>query len=128
MQFFNDRLYLVTSDGKLAAMDASEASIAAAMEGKVPKAKAIKAPKESDAAQVQDTVETVADAGDGVVVECYKEGSKLRVRVITEGYQSWNVQFPKNIREEGARYVVDELRESSRGGFYRAFGEIRKLS
>ena len=66
--------------------------------------------------------------GDGVVVECYKDGGKLRMRVISEGYHNdWNVQFPKNLREEGARFVVEEVRESSRGGFYRARGEIRKL-
>jgi predicted DNA-binding WGR domain protein len=128
MQYFNDRLYIVTTEGKLAAIDASEAAIAAAMEGKIPDAKKIAAPKESGAAQVSTSVETVADAGDGIVVECYKEGSKLRVRVVSDGYESWNVQFPKNIREAGARYVVEELRESSRGGFYRAYGEIRKLS
>jgi hypothetical protein len=51
------------------------------------------------------------------------------VRPISSGYdRSWNVQFPKDIRVEGHRYVVDELRESARGGFYRAHGGIRRLS
>ncbi|MCA9673244.1 MAG: WGR domain-containing protein [Myxococcales bacterium] len=128
MQYYQDRLYIVTNEGTLAGIDVSESAIESAMAGKAPKAKEIKAPSAAQAAQVSDTVETVSDAGDGVIVECYKEGSKLRVRVISSGYQKkWNVQFPKNIREEGARYVVDELRESSRGGFYRAAGEIRKL-
>ncbi|MBW2731198.1 MAG: WGR domain-containing protein [Deltaproteobacteria bacterium] len=127
MQYFRDRLYVVTSDGILACVDASSAAIQAAQEGKVPKAKSIKAPAEAEAARVTDAVQTVSDAGEGIIVECYKEGSKLRVRVITEGYEGWNVQFPKNLREEGARYVVNELRESSRGGFYRAYGEIQKL-
>ncbi len=37
------------------------------------------------------------------------------------------VQFPKGIREPGARYLVTEVRESGRGGFYRAYGDIRRL-
>jgi RNA-directed DNA polymerase len=64
----------------------------------------------------------------GIIVECYKQGSKLKVRAISPGYDSsWNVQFPRNLREEGARYVVEELREDARGGFYRASGKIEKL-
>ncbi len=31
----------------------------------------------------------------------------------------WNVQFPKAIRKDGARYVVEELKTSSGGDFYR---------
>jgi hypothetical protein len=31
------------------------------------------------------------------------------------------------IREEGARYVVEEVREAEGGGFYRALGEIKRL-
>lgn len=73
-------------------------------------------------------LETTRDAGTGVVVECYKEGARLRVRVVSEGFdKAWRCQFPKGIREEGASYVVDEVREA-RAGFYRAFGNIRKLS
>jgi hypothetical protein len=61
------------------------------------------------------------------VLECFKDGGKLRVRVISPGYnQNWRCQFPKGIREVGARYVVDEIREA-RGGFYRAYGNIKKL-
>jgi hypothetical protein len=64
-----------------------------------------------------------------VVVECYKEGNKLRIRPVSEGYnKKWAVQFPKELRELGAKYVVDELRESGSGGFYRAHGNIRKLA
>ncbi|HEY9873372.1 MAG TPA: hypothetical protein V6D12_08035, partial [Candidatus Obscuribacterales bacterium] len=58
----------------------------------------------------------------------FKEGGNLRIRVVSPGYNpNWNVQFPKDIRSEGARYLVDEVRESSRGGFYRSFGDIKKL-
>ncbi len=133
MQFHADRLYIVTTSGALACIDASEAAITAAESGVVPKMKDIKASSApaANTAQVATSsaqLETVADAGDGVVVECFKSGSKIRARVITEGYNSdWNVQFPRNLREDGARFVCDEVRESTRGGFYRAYGDIRKL-
>ncbi len=128
MQFFKGRLYVVTTDGSFAAIDASEAAIAAAKAGTVPEAKAIKAPKAAAAMPSAD-VETTRDAGSGVIVECYKDGSKLRIRPVSSGYdKNMNVQFPKELREEGAKYVVDELRESGAGGFYRAHGAIRKLA
>ncbi|HEY4059937.1 MAG TPA: WGR domain-containing protein, partial [Kofleriaceae bacterium] len=76
MQFFKNRLYIVTTDGSFAAIDASEAAIAAAQAGTVPEAKAIKAPKAAPIAASAE-VETVATAGTGVVVECYKDGGKL---------------------------------------------------
>ncbi|HWU86224.1 MAG TPA: WGR domain-containing protein [Kofleriaceae bacterium] len=128
MQFFRDRLYIVTTDGSLAAIDASEAAIAAAKTGKVPTARSIKAPKAA-AIEPSAEVETTRTPGDGVVVECYQEGAKLRIRPVSTGYnKKWNVQFPKDLREPGAKYVVDELRESRTGGFYRAHGTIRKLA
>lgn len=128
MQFFKDRLYIVTTDGSLAAIDASERAIAAAKTGKVPEARSIKAPKGAAITPTSE-VETTRDAGSGVVVECYKEGSKLRIRPVGAGFnKKWNVQFPKDLREVGAKYVVDELRESGAGGFYRAHGAIRKLA
>jgi hypothetical protein len=69
-----------------------------------------------------------ADAGNGVLVECTSEGGQLRIRVLSPGYRSdYRVQFPKNIRQSGARYVVDGIRESSQGGFYRTYGDIRRL-
>lgn len=128
MQFFAGRLYIVTTDGTFAAIDASEAAIAAAQAGTVPEARAIKAPKGAAVAPTTE-VETVRDAGEGVTVECYADGSKPRVRPVSPGYhRDWNVQFPKELREVGARYVVDGLRESGAGGFYRVHGAIRKLA
>ncbi|WP_236647246.1 MULTISPECIES: hypothetical protein [Micromonospora] len=47
---------------------------------------------------------------------------------LSTGYRrDWSVQFPKGIREPGARYLVTEVRESGRGGFYRTHGDIRRL-
>jgi hypothetical protein len=87
--------------------------------------------KSKTLASVKETgrdVEDTEDAGKGVIVECTKEGGKLRVRVVSPGYNAdWFCQFPKDIREDGARYVVDEVREASQGGFYRVLGDIKRL-
>ncbi|MYW00956.1 WGR domain-containing protein [Streptomyces sp. SID3343] len=128
MQYREDRLFIVTTDGSLACIDVSEAAIEAAQGGTVPEVKDVKA---ATIAAVQPTTEvaTTTDAGTGVIVECTDQGGgRLRVHVVTAGYESgWNVQFPKNVRVAGARYVVDSVRPAGRGGFYRAHGEIRRL-
>jgi outer membrane protein assembly factor BamB len=126
MQYFEEKLYVVTHLGFLGCIDASERAILAAKEGTVPDAKEIAAP--SVAASEVGAVETTKKAGSGVVVECYESGGKLRVRVVSEGYdRSWNCQFPKALREPGARYVVEAVHASKSGSFYRAFGDIKKL-
>jgi outer membrane protein assembly factor BamB/predicted DNA-binding WGR domain protein len=126
MQYFNERLYIVTTFGTLACIDASEAAIQAAQAGTVPQAQVIAAPQVEEVSAT--ALETTMDVSSGVVVECFKEGSNLRVRVISEGYnKNLHCQFPKGIREAGARYVVDEVREA-RGGFYRVLGDIKKLA
>ncbi|WP_157254712.1 WGR domain-containing protein [Nonomuraea typhae] len=126
MQYLDDRLYIVTTDGSLACIDASEAAIAAARAGDVPQPMDVKAAASLEIVEPSAQVETVS-SGDGVIVECVQEGERLRVRVITPGYESWNVQFPKAVRQPGARYLVDGIRSAGRGGFYRAYGEIRRL-
>ena len=82
-------------------------------------------------AKVQGTaadLETTDTVGNGVLVQCFKDKSKLRARVVSDGYNpEWNMRFPRSIREEGMMYVVDEVRESSQGGFYLAYGEIKKF-
>ncbi|MBG1240818.1 vWA domain-containing protein [Nostoc sp. NZL] len=71
----------------------------------------------------------VNEVGSGVELYCTREGGKLRVKVISEGYDSTkNVQFPRAIRAEGARYVVEGLELSSEGTFYRVCGNINRFA
>ncbi|MFD7842600.1 WGR domain-containing protein [Nocardia sp. NPDC059764] len=127
MQYHDEKLYLVTTNGTLACLDVSESAIRNAEQGVLPQTLSIKAP-EISAVMPSSTVEVIADAGDGIVVECVQENGNLRVHVLSAGYQrGWNVQFPREIREAGARYVVDAVTESARGGFYRVRGDIRRL-
>lgn len=112
-------------------MDASEAAISSAQQGTVPVVRDVKLAAALPAyapATAVDAVATVAHAPAGaVVVECTQASGRLRVHVVSEGYDaSWNVQFPRTIREPGARYVVDALHAAA-GGFYRVRGDIRRL-
>ena len=66
--------------------------------------------------------------GDGVLLQCLKDGKKLRIRVVSDGYSPvYNIRFPRSIREEGALYVVDEVEEVASGGSYIAYGKIRRF-
>jgi predicted DNA-binding WGR domain protein len=128
MQYHGQRLYLVTTAGTLACVDASEAAIRAAERGSVPDVVDVKAPRRMPAVAASTTVEVTSEPGAGVVVECVDEGGRLHIRVVSSGYHpDWLVQFPKDIREPRAHYLVAELREAGRGGFYRAYGDIRRL-
>jgi len=127
MQYLNEKLYIVTTRGYFTCIDASPEAIERAKEGVVPVAKDIKAPK-SITVKITTTLEITTDSSNGVVLKCIKEGSKLRVRVVSDGFnKDWNVQFPKNLREEGALYWVQELYQSNNGNFYRVYGDIKKL-
>lgn len=128
MQYHDGRLYLVTTNGTLACLDVSETAVRDAEQGVVPRAVSIKAP-ELAAVVPSSTVEVVTDAGGGIVVECVDVQGRLRVHIVSPGYRrEWNVQFPREIRQAGARYVVDGVAESARGGFYRVRGDIRRLT
>jgi Ca-activated chloride channel family protein len=73
-------------------------------------------------------LEAVSDAGSSVVLRCEKESGKLRIRVVSEGYdKGLHVQFPRAIREEGASYAVDSVVLSADKSYYRAVGTIRRL-
>jgi len=64
----------------------------------------------------------------GVIVRCVKEGGKLRVKVASDGFDAgFNVQFPRSLRQEGVRYLVERVEPSSNGTFYRASGAIQVL-
>ncbi|MEH2257522.1 vWA domain-containing protein [Nostoc sp.] len=71
----------------------------------------------------------VNEVGSGVELYCVREGGKLRVKVMSEGYDSTkNIQFPRAIRAEGARYVVEGLELSSERTFYRVRGNISRFA
>lgn len=128
MQYLDEKLYLVTTDGSLVCVDASEAAIAAARAGSVPQAVDVKSAAALPTYTPAEAVQTVsAVPSGGVVVECFSQGSRLRMRIVSEGFDpAWNVQFPRHIRQAGARYVVDAV-HAAPGGFYRVRGEIRRL-
>ena len=70
----------------------------------------------------------VSDAGaGGVELACYREGGKLRMKVLSPGFADLNVQFPRDIRAEGAHYLVAQLEPSADGTFYRTHGSITRL-
>jgi outer membrane protein assembly factor BamB len=130
MQYHDRRLYIVTTDGSMACIDVSEQAITAARGGSVPVPVDVKA---AAATTYQPTAELAAVpaasalAGSGVVVECVDVHGRLRIRVSGPGYHTdWNVQFPREYRVAGARYLVDDLVASDRG-FYRIRGEIKRL-
>ncbi|WP_016698782.1 WGR domain-containing protein [Actinoalloteichus spitiensis] len=132
MQYHDDRLYVVTTDGSLACIDASEQAVTAAKEGQLPRTEDIKATgweRVTPSTRLETVRRSASTRGlAGVEVECVQEGGRTRVRVLTPGFDpTWRVQFPKDIREVGARYLVAEVHESGRGGFYRARGEIKRL-
>lgn len=132
MQYFQEKLYIVTTDGTFACIDARQGAITDAEAGILPTYKDVKiaASQISESIDVNDTaiLETTQDDSRGIKLKCVKEGGKLRVKVLSAGYhQDWHVQFPKNLRQEGQIYIVDEIREASQSGFYRAFGNILKL-
>jgi Ca-activated chloride channel homolog len=83
--------------------------------------------QKADAISLAD-LETTTSVGDGVLLQCLKDGKKLRIRVVSDGYSPiYNIRFPRSIREEGALYVVDEVEEVASGGSYIAYGKIRRF-
>ncbi|AFY36933.1 von Willebrand factor type A [[Leptolyngbya] sp. PCC 7376] len=70
----------------------------------------------------------VNELGDGIELHCIREEGKLRIKVLSEGYDTdKNIQFPRAIRAEGARYVVEGLELSKNGTFYRLQGTITRF-
>ena len=131
MQYFKEKLYIVTNYGFLACIDASEKAITKAKAGELPQVVEHKAPKEQAAVAQTTALEQVSQVQSSgkVILKCVKSEGKLRVKVESNGYKpDWFVQFPKNLREEGKFYAVDKIEEASSGNFYRVLGEIYQLT
>ena len=132
MQYRDQRLYIVTTEGSLACIDVSEQAITAANGGRVPVALDVKAAAATTYAPAPQLPAVAAPApgavpGSGLIVECMEENGRLRIHVRAQGFQpDWNVQFPRQYRVAGARYLVEEVVPSGRG-FYRICGEIKRL-
>ncbi|PQJ96492.1 WGR domain-containing protein [Chromatium okenii] len=124
MQYLDEKLYIVTTDGSLACIDVSEAAIEAVMNGQTMTARKITAPTSPTQLVASDMLEAAPANTAGIVLQCIKEGAKLRIKVVSSGYQDWYVQFPRNLRQEGKFYLVDGIKEASKGGFYRVIGNI----
>jgi len=87
-----------------------------------------KPPKASKAPATAADLETTDEVGNGVLIQCIQEGSKLRARVVSDGYNpDYNIRFPRSIRELGILYVVDEVIENPKGGSYIACGKIKRF-
>ena len=53
------------------------------------------------------TTVTTKNEPKSVILTCVKEGSRLRVRIISDGYKKGaNCQFPRDIRKENQNYKV----------------------
>jgi Ca-activated chloride channel homolog len=84
--------------------------------------------KASAGAPTAADLETTDTIGDWVLVQCVKDGSKLRARVVSDGYDpTWNMRFPRSIREEGILYVVEEVNTAPDGKSYIACGDIKRF-
>ncbi len=127
MQVGGDRLYLVTTTGVIACIEALPQAIQAAQGRQVPRPVTHQTPPPLTPSAPA-ALETSTDPSQGVVVECIRQDGKLRIRAVSQGYhRDWLVQFPRDIRQEGAHYLVDELRQARQGNFYRAYGDIKLL-
>jgi predicted DNA-binding WGR domain protein len=124
MQYFEERLYLVTTDGSFACLDVSQAAVAQAEQGTAAPARSIKAPTTTVAAIESSVLEPAPTGAEGVLLRCVREGGKLRVRVAGAGYHNWHVQFPKNLRREGQLYLAERIEPATQGDFYRVLGNI----
>ena len=66
--------------------------------------------------------------GSGILIQCVKDGSKLRARVVSDGFDpSWNMRFPRGIREESILFVVDQVNTAPDGKSYIASGDIKRF-
>jgi outer membrane protein assembly factor BamB/predicted DNA-binding WGR domain protein len=131
MQYFNNRLYIVTSSGYLASIDVSETVMNSLINNTILQGCEtinVSAPTQI-ATSVTESLETTANISQSdIVLKCVKVGSRLRVKVESEGYNSdYYVQFPNNLRSDGARFAVTQVVKATNGDFYRVVGGIKKV-
>jgi Ca-activated chloride channel homolog len=92
------------------------------------RSKIVRTGKASSAPATAADLEVTSDTTDAVLVQCVKEGSKLRARVVSDGFEpTWNMRFPRSIREDGMLYVVDEVMTAPDGKSYIACGKIKRF-
>jgi predicted DNA-binding WGR domain protein/outer membrane protein assembly factor BamB len=152
MHHWQDCLYIATNQGVLACIDVSPSALQAAQGGQLPQTATLSAATLSAATIPPATIPPAVAANlattlpanpsaspspldvgtvesdQGVILECFRQGQHLRVRVVSAGYQSdWMVQFPRNLRQEGDRYWVAGVKPAKQGSFYRPYGEIKRL-
>ncbi len=125
MQYADERLYIVTTRGFLAAIDVSPKAITDAQQGVMPQPRDTKLAATLQAEAPATSLSRTRNTESGVVLKVITDGSKLRVRPEDSKFNNWNVQFPRNLRTANTRYVVGGLEDA--GGFYRVVGEIRQL-
>jgi Ca-activated chloride channel homolog len=93
-----------------------------------PQLSKVRTGKASSAPATAADLEVTSDTTDAVLVQCVKEGSKLRARVVSDGFEpTWNMRFPRSIREDGMLYVVDEVMTAPDGKSYIACGKIKRF-
>ncbi len=92
------------------------------------RSKRVSTGKASSAPATAADLEVTSDTTDAVLIQCVKEGSKLRARVVSDGFEpTWNMRFPRSIREDGMLYVVDEVMTAPDGKSYIACGKIKRF-
>ncbi len=124
LKSWQTQLYGVTTNGTLVVVDISRKAIADYES--LPTISIISTPKITEFPN-NSLSENISSQG--VLVECFKQGKKLKVRVLSPGYNpEFSVHFPSKLRQEGMRYWVAEIREATQGGFYRVYGKIQPLS
>lgn len=123
MQYFEDVLYIAAANGQVYAFDVSDE------EKKVESLYVTtKDSQDVDEVKPETSIKKTNEIW-GILVKCVKERGRLRIRVddSVEGYnRDWNIQFPTDLREEGAKYIVQEIIPAVDGGYYRAKGDIEK--
>lgn len=78
--------------------------------------------------EIKETTETKSSGDAMVYLHCVREGSKLRVRILSSGYnREANCQFPRAIRSPGRQYAVPKTAISfARGSGGKFFYRVSK--